>query len=311
MYSITSVFRSETGLLPGYAMVHSTPGEYEFEKEIILLSEERLYVVKRAIVHPPTAGLVLGCRRGHYAVSDDLYQGGLLTSIDNAPLFLREPRKTIDDDIIPQMAVYAAFWMRGMSWKIANKTIRELTIADIRSKPMSMREWYSGRRYIFDFTKLKKYQVYSWLYHTLVIMFRIGSLTAPRKDDRIHIKLGRIWWRDMVLAVLHHLNVDFSLSLEKTLVIMKMSRREFHRMLTRLLRENFERKATDFDFIDAVVSKSCVILDKDGEIDIDDGMDIPDKIIRTQVDTKMSEFINIFISFPEIDDIIEANGLIL
>lgn len=277
----------------------------------MILNVDRIHVVTKVEVHEPTAGLVLATRKGHYAVHDDLYQGGLLTSIDNAPMGLREPRKTVDDELVIQMAVYAAYWMRGHMWKSTNQSIRELTIADIRSKPIPMKDWYAGRRYILDFTKLKTYQVYMWLYHVFVILFRLGSITAPKKDNFIHITMARIWWRDMVVMLLHHLNVDFSIKMKKTAIEVTMTRREFHRMLSRMLRAKFPKKASDFDFVDAVVTKSCVILDTNGEIDIDDGVDVPDEIQQVEVMPKMSEFRNIFISFPEIDCIIEANGLIL
>lgn len=311
MYSMTSIFRTETGFLPGYGIAPAEPGTYTLEKELIIISEDKLYPITEIEVFKQRPGLVIATRRGHYPVIEEAYQGELVYSIDNAPMSLADPRKTIDDEYVVQCAFYAGCWLSGLTWQQANAKIRKLAFPEIRSKNISLREFFGGRRYILDFSKLKKQQVYSWLYHTLIIMHRAGGLYTPKWDVNVHMNLSRVWWRDMLLAILHNLNADFSIKLKSHAVYdLSLSREEMRRCMARMLATHFTRSADDFAFADAVVTKTEVILDKDGKVFIVDEEDIPDKINKVQVQSKLSEFSNILIAFPQIQDKIEVNGLI-
>lgn len=311
MYSITSVFRTETGLLPGYGIAPAVPGTYTLEKELIIISESKLYPVTEVEVISQRPGLVIATRRGHYTIVEEAYQGEPIYSIDNAPLSLTEPRKTIDDEYVVQCAFYAGCWLSGLTWQETNTKIRKLAFPEIRSKNIALTEFFGGRRYILDFSKLKKSQVYSWLYHTLIIMHRAGGLYTPKWDANMHMNLSRVWWRDILLAILHNLNADFSIKLKSHAVYdLSMSRAEMRRCMARMLATKFTKAADDFDFADTVVTKTEVILDKSGKVVIVDEDDIPDKINKVLVRSKLSEFSNILIAFPQIQDKIEANGLI-
>lgn len=312
MYPITSIFRTDRGLIPGYGLAPATPGRYEFPTPLIIMSDRLLHTITHVDVVGPAPGLVVSTRRGFYGVREDVYQGEPLFSIDNMPLRLIEPSATtVEHASVIDYAFRAAIVSAPVKLQEVNHRIRNMEFLEIRTRQVSGPEFAKSHMYICDFSKLTTPQTYMWLYHFLVCMFRMRALRMPRHDSTIRLAMNSIWWRDITIMLFKHFAVDFSLEYGSSITVMKFSRTDFRRMLTRLLSVPFKKVVDDFAFVDAVTTKDTVILDENGLVVLDEEHDVPDQTTRTRLRGKYLEYIGLHISFPEIPEFVETNGLIL
>lgn len=312
MYPITSIFRTERGLIPGYGLAPSKPGRYTFPTSLLLLSESNLRAVTCVEVSESVPSIIISTRRGWYGVQEDSYQGAPAYSIDNMPLRLLEPERSyISDEQVVDMAFRAAYSLAAIRLNALNAHIRDLVFVEFRAKPVAGREFTGAFQYILDFSRLTTPHIYMWLYHVLVCLFRTKALRINRNERIVRLSLNNVWWRDIVLMLFKHLAVDFSVEYGHRRAYVKFTRQEFRRMLTRMLQTKFPRLVEDFAFVDAVTTKDRIILDTDGITTLDVTHDIPDTPTRSKLHGKFTEYVGPHISFPEIDDFLETNGLIL
>lgn len=312
VYPITSIFRTERGIIPGYGLAPAHPGHYKFPTALLLMSENTLHSVTCVDVVGPTPGIVISTRRGFYGVQEDMYQGAPVFSIDNMPLRLMEPQKSAkSDEEIIALAFRAAYVAGGRKLHIINKDIRELVYLEFRSRPVSVDEYTSSFQYILDFSKISNKHIHMWFYHFLVCMFRMRSLRMNRNESFVRLDMAHVWWRDVALMLLKHFQVDFSVDYKNIFTRVRFTRTEFRRMLTRIFSVPFPRLVDDFAFIDAVTTRATVILDARAMATFDDVADTPGKLTRTKLHGKYVEYIGLHIAFPELTELIETNGLIL
>lgn len=312
MYPITSIFRTERGLIPGYGLAPSRPGLYPFPNSIILLSENKLYNVTCVEVSEHIPSILITTRRGWYGVQEDSYQGAPIYSIDNMPLRLYEPDKSsMTDAEVANMAFRAFIALADVKLNALNTYIGDLNFVEMRSKRVTAQEVSTASQYILDFSKLTTPHIYMWLYHVLVLLFRTKALRIARNKSTVDLMLSNVWWRDIVLVLFKHLGLDYVVEFDQRRTHLRFTRRELRRMLTRMLQVKFKRLVEDFAFVDAVATKDRIILRTDGTVALDVVEDIPNEVTRTQIRGRFVEYVGPHISFPEIDDFLETNGLIL
>lgn len=312
MYPITSIFRTESGFIPGYGLAPARPGRYEFPTALLLLSRNTLHSVSCVEVSENIPGVVISTRRGFYGVQEDMYQGAPVFSIDNIPLRLIEPaRSSLTDAQVVDMSMRATVALCALPLQAVNHRIRDLVFMEFRVKPISGQEANAAYQYILDFSKLSTAHIYMWFYHFLVCMFRLNGLRINRSENFIRLQMVNVWWRDIVLMLLKHFAVDYTMRFFNATSEVRFSRREFRRMLSRMLTVGFPRLVEDFALVDAVTTKDTVILGDDGVVVLDESTDAPGKITSTKLRGKYVEYVGLHISFPEITEFVETNGLIL
>ena len=276
------------------------------------MSAQKLHTVTHVDVIGPEPGLVISTRRGFYGVREDVYQGEPVFSIDNMPLRLIEPAETtVPHAAVLEYAFRAATVTAPVKLQDVNRYIRDMAFLEMRSKQVSGQEFAKSHLYICDFSRLTTSQTHMWLYHFLVCMFRLRALRLVRTDSTVRLVMKVVWWRDIVIMLFKHFNVDFSLEYGNSVTTMKFSRTEFRRMLTRVMRVPFNRLVDDFALMDAVTTKDTVFLDENGHAVLNEEFDVPDNVVRTRLRGKYLEYIGLHVSFPEIAEFVETNGLIL
>lgn len=310
MIPITSIFRTEKGLMPGYGIVPPAPGMYDLNNPLIILSEDTVVPIKRAEVYT-TSGIVVTTRQGALCVEDDLYHGQPIHAIKHGKLNLYEPPRKIEDKIVSMYAFYAGVALSGEYWATLNKKVVSYKFQEIRSTGVSKKEYFQCRRYIMDFTQLTTDQIYGWLGELLQIMWRFGKIKAPLDTLKLSLLLKRSWWRDMLLCIFHHLGISFSLAVDEVdprFYNVQISRGVFHDLLSRLLEAKYDFAFKDLDFMHEALPSYVTLLDKDGNIDIIEARTaIPDGTVRWTLNKKLGAYKGLFINFPDLQEIPEAN----
>lgn len=311
MYPITSIFRTDRGLIPGYGLAPAVCGCYELRTPTLIYSADKLLTISRVEVVGPAPSIIFSTRRGYCGIREDMYQGEPVFSIDNFPLRLIEPEATLSNAAVADLAFRAATATCSLRLQAINRKVRGMDFLEFRTHPVIGPEYARSHLYICNFSTLTNAQTYMWLYHFLVVMYRLGDMRMPRNSSFVHLYMRHIWWRDMVLMLFKHLNVDFSAEYGPSMTTVRFGRVELRRMLTRLLSVCFPKVVDDFSFIDAVTTKDTVILDSNGVVTLNEEHDVPSVLQRTRLRGKYLEYVGLHITFPELSEFVETNGLIL
>lgn len=313
MYALTTIFRTETGICPAYTLVGHTPGRYDFDKPVLLISNDNVHAVTHAVVTPVLPGVVLTGRQGFVAVGEEYYKSLKLLSISNFPLHMVEPRRSVPDEDIPARALDAGIALSGFQAVFVNRVVTKLRFLEIRTKPYTAAEYDACFDTAVNFRMLTAKQTYSWMYHLLVVLFRCKKVRVSNESGNqyVRIYLSHVFWRDIFIMLLKHLNADFFVKYEPKKTVVTFLKHDFRRMLARLLSNKFTRVVNDFAFIDSVSPKKSIILDTEGMVVVSDRVDNPAGLCVMRTQFRATAFSGCLVMFPELTGLIEANGFLL
>lgn len=318
IYAMTSIFRTDKGLAPGYTLAPpAEPGTYELAEPIGLLSGGDIHCATVVTIHKAAPLVILNTAMGWAAVTDEMNYGYSVVARSGGKARFAPGKDVIADQLIMDAALLAAVHTAAFPLDRTNRMINRHALHEIRMSPYTSDEYKLGRRVLLDFARMTERQYMLFMYTFIAVMHRIGHVTVKDAggDKILQFRAEPVFWRDVVVTLAHIYKLrPFVRHFSRASAIISFSAQGFLEFTNAAFDAGVQAQFRDFRMLTKTATKLGVFVDERGYATlVEQHVDKKRSPSVEQLQHKLKPFTGRAVSFPELDGsiILEHNSMLV